>query len=517
MLERFKKIKLRYWIYAAISLIFFFLFLFDFRAVSNHNLITYILYALVFVFIAFIVFVAILKFNKINPDSYYKYYFALVLIMGITYMLLSPPFTSSDEQSHFYRAYEISDGHFITKVNDNDELSELPSSLYKTYAGSDDVKAFRNNSIKYSEINSMIKIPLDKNDKVTYGTGYATSYLGAALYSPLQYLPHSFGIMIGKIFNLGPFFLLMLGRLCNLLAYAFMTAFGLKILPKNKLFAMLVLLSPVMLVGASTFSADGFTYASIFLFVAYILKLMNSKKVLTIKDISILSILILFISTCKIVYLPIVLLVLLIPKKCFKTNRNNILFKTLSVIVGFLVGIVWFKTATSFLGTVSNASSDQISFIITHLIDYVFITIRTYFENFNVYAENLFFGEQLYHSQLKVYSILSIIYLILIFMTLFNEKSKMTISNKIKVLITVLIFIILILIGTALYVQFTSEWAGVGNLFITGIQGRYFIPICFLLIFIVNYKRKFISDKLLMELFLLLQIPTILTIFIQFV
>ena len=116
-----------------------------------------------------------------------------------------------------------------------------------------------------------------------------------------------------------------------------------------------------------------------------------------------------------------------------------------------------------------------------------------------------------------VYSILSIIYLILIFMTLFNEKSKMTISNKIKVLITVLIFIILILIGTALYVQFTSEWAGVGNLFITGIQGRYFIPICFLLIFIVNYKRKFISDKLLMELFLLLQIPTILTIFIQFV
>ena len=182
-----------------------------------------------------------------------------------------------------------------------------------------------------------------------------------------------------------------------------------------------------------------------------------------------------------------------------------------------LVGIVWFKTATSFLGTVSNASSDQISFIITHLIDYVFITIRTYFENFNVYAENLFFGEQLYHSQLKVYSILSIIYLILIFMTLFNEKSKMTISNKIKVLITVLIFIILILIGTALYVQFTSEWAGVGNLFITGIQGRYFIPICFLLIFIVNYKRKFISDKLLMELFLLLQIPTILTIFIQFV
>lgn len=97
MLERIKKIKLRYWIYAAISLIFFFLFLFDFRAVSNHNLITYILYALVFVFIAFIVFVAILKFNKINPDSYYKYYFALVLIMGITYMLLSPPFTSSDE------------------------------------------------------------------------------------------------------------------------------------------------------------------------------------------------------------------------------------------------------------------------------------------------------------------------------------------------------------------------------------------------------------------------------------
>lgn len=51
MLERVKKIKLRYWIYAFFALIFFFLFLFDFKSMGDHNLKTYILYAFVFIFI----------------------------------------------------------------------------------------------------------------------------------------------------------------------------------------------------------------------------------------------------------------------------------------------------------------------------------------------------------------------------------------------------------------------------------------------------------------------------------
>ena len=517
MLERIKKIKLRYWTYALFALIFFFLFLFDFKSMGDHNLKTYILYAFVFIFIVSIIFAVMIKFSKIKPDNYYKPYFVFVLIIGLALIALSPPFTSSDEQSHFYRAYEITDGHFVTKADSEGKLSKLPSSLYKTYAGSEDVKAFRNASIKYSDIDSMLNVPLEKNDKIVYGRGYATDYKGAALYSPLQYLPHSVGIIIGKILNLGPFFLLMFGRLFNLIAYAFMTAFGLKILPKNKLFAMLVLLSPVMLIGASTFSADGFTYASIFLFIAYILKFMNTKENITGKNVCVLSALILFISLCKIVYLPIIFLVLLIPRECFKNNKNSILFKSLSIAFGLIIGALWFGIASSSLESASDASSKQITFMLTHLIDYVFITMRTYFENITIYAENLFFGEQLYHSQLKVYSLFSIAYLVIIFMALFNEKTKMIITNKIKIWIGILIFVIMILIGAALYVQYTSEWASIGNLFITGIQGRYLLPICFLLIFIVNCKRKFVDDQLLIDLILLLWIPTVLTIFTQFV
>ena len=84
---------------------------------------------------------------------------------------------------------------------------------------------------------------------------------------------------------------------------------------------MMILLSPNMLQCATTLSADAFTNVVFLLFVSLILKFTIENKKISKYNIMLMFILSIIIALCKIVYLPIVLLTLLIDsKKCGDKN-----------------------------------------------------------------------------------------------------------------------------------------------------------------------------------------------------
>ena len=88
-----------------------------------------------------------------------------------------------------------------------------------------------------------------------------------------------------------------------------------------------------------------------------------------------------------------------------------------------------------------------------------------------------------------------------------NEDDKKVEINPLRVFwIGLIMFGTSLLIATAIYIQWTSLFE-VGKDIVLGIQGRYFIPITALMIFIVNKTRLETNSRYLVTTVILMQLP----------
>lgn len=498
------------------SIVFFIIFLNDIILKQQKNsLMVYLLFCIMSIITFIIVLIFNHKFIKINESNFHKFYLVLCLVIGLIFIVIAPVFMGSDERTHFYRVYEISDGHFITKENKNGILATMPRSINKAYTGFDDENVSLKNSITYLDSIKRMKIPLNKKIRLNFCSCNETNYFGASLYSPFQYIPHLIGVVFGKIFDFGPYWLLMIGRLTNFICFAILSTVGIKFLPKFKFVAMLLLLNPVVLSGATTFSADGITNAVIFLYISYILYLINSKKIIKIKGKVLLFTLAIFIAFCKIVYLPVIGIIFFINNKQFKTKICSIRFKAMLVFISSICSFCWLYFAGKYLNNVHSIAKYQENFIIFHSFQYFIIFIRTYIFSFGEILQNIFFGNQLYHSQLKVYSIFSFSYVFIIVASIFTEKGSFNLKEIYKKFIIIIIFLIIILISCALFIQANNP--SNKNGIILGIQARYFIPILLLSIPLLNIKKTICKKSTIFTMFMMMYFPVILTIIVRFI
>ena len=98
--------------------------------------------------------------------------------------------------------------------------------------------------------------------------------------------------------------------------------------------------------------------------------------------------------------------------------------------------------------------------------------LRTYINNFSENLNNIFFGDQMYHWSLKVYSLFSLAFVFVVYLSLFSKKDDLRLSKKAKGLIICLLVIVLGLIASALFVQNNVEvgtiiWRNSGKVFYT--------------------------------------------------
>ena len=446
----------------------------------------YILFIAAFIILSVITLLLYKITNKKIDNHVPKVFLISAFILGCIFTVLSPLFTGSDEHNHYYRIYEITEGIFVTPT-EGVVGSELPDSLQNTFSSA----TGNNTTIKYKHIKGMNEIDLNKDEKSQYGDLFTNSYNNTALYSPIQYLPQVIGFMIGKVLNLKPLYIGMLGRIFNLLFYIVLGYLCLKIIPKAKMFYLLILLSPNMLQCATTLSADAFTNCIFLLILAWIWNICcRDNKIKRIEEVTLFGLSIL-ISLCKIVYLPIVFLLLVIDKEKFKKNKiEKIIFVVITLLVSAIVSLLWMKCTNGVFEIAYDKTELQKQYIFSNLFEYVFVLIRTYMNYIVKYMECLFVGTTMYHSQLEIPAIISFIYIIYVIIALIKEKY----NNDIKIINRIIIgcvgVIIIGLVSTAIYVQCTAQYYSVGHATIEGIQGRYFIPIVFLVPLLINPIKK---------------------------
>lgn len=417
----------------------------------------------------------------------------LFTIIGLMFMIGLPMCATPDEGAHIYRAYEISEGHLFSKIYSVSDKKIVGRKLPKNF---DNILAISD----YKSIIENIKVKKGKERVVTL-------FDNTALYSFVCYIPQVFGIIFARLFTDSLLIQLYFGRLFNFLFSMALLYFAIKVLPTKKEILFFICLLPITIQEVISLSPDALTISASFAFISYILYLKNdTNKKISRKDIGILTALSITISLCKIVYLPLVFMLFLLPKSKFKSKKEKYIVLGLILLLVIILNLSWLKIASDFLKVSSKGkSSKQIAFILGNIFKYILICINTINEKFSVLVYQAF-GKHLSWFSIKVPDIYIIINLILfIFMSLTRtDNNKFKLSSISRKIIFLDYISVIALIFTSLYIQWTEYKSD----YIDGMQGRYFIPILLLIPFILynnKYKINKIIDDKYIYMFIILQ------------
>lgn len=150
------------------------------------------------------------------------------------------------------------------------------------------------------------------------------------------------GMALGRLIGLGPLPVFYLGELFNLALYVCLVGWATRITPTGKRIMMAISLLPMALHLASSYSYDVAIIGFSFLLIAFINKLLKTENSMSARDMILISVLVVLISPCKFVYACIAVLVLLIPKARFSSNKVAIAYKLLVIMLA-LLSIIAFR------------------------------------------------------------------------------------------------------------------------------------------------------------------------------
>jgi len=431
-----------------------------------------------------------------HKNSIEGFYTKILLFFGMLYIFIVPPFQMADEDSHFKKAYLVSNFELLPKVIDGQYGNFLPTSIIEFENDHRYMIGDISTKYNYSKLYYNFAIPKDYSEKefVTYHTSKT---------HPLLYIPQAAGIIAFKIlffFNesfITPGTILYAGRIGNLLFYSICFYWALKLMPFYKRVTVLIGLMPMTLGLASSLSYDAMVIGISLLLVAYILRLAYTADSIRLKDIIVLCIFSITLIEMKMVYFPLLGMYFLIPKTKFESTKAYIKNFAFIISSGILGHIVWSLISSFGLaaaGDSANYISDQVKFILNNPFSYLGIVFHSTIANFKFYA--ISFVGNLGWLDTNFPYIFIIAYLLLLLVTSLYDSNAIKISTINKVIILFVFVSVVLLIETSLYLIWTAipTIGGIGHPIILGVQGRYFIP-CALLFLMLLSNTSLIGKK----------------------
>lgn len=415
------------------------------------------------------------------------------IIFGGLFAFITPPFQVPDEVNHFYRAYQISEGNFVSIKQNGRVGGYVPESLVLF---ADTYKKLPYNS--YSKVNNEYirntkKIPLQA-DKVVF-----KDFPNSAYYSPVSYIPQSITIFVLRSFNCSPFYLLYISRLLTLAFWIIVVYIAIKIMPFQKWLLAFLALLPMSLSINSSISADVVTNGLSFLFIACVLNVAFVRKKFSNKDLLSLSILIVLLASAKLLYVVLVLLFLLIPVSKFRSLKNYFFVFASILILGLGTSFFVKKNIDSIYTPYDKYNKEYVEYAtigqnadMSQQIDYIrnnkVLTINNFLRSFGnefQYMTKSYIGILGWADTPLPIWLVCINYLGVFLLALFgfHGENSLTILQRIILIGVTGLAIILIMLSQYL------TWVPVGGDQVYPLQGRYFIPI-FPLIFLIFSNKK---------------------------
>lgn len=426
-------------------------------------------------------------------ENLHSGYLILAVTLGITMLFLLPPFHVPDEAKHFIKSYEMSYG--IVK---DDGYVNLPVSLenfiYKYNSGA------LNYKITYNGKNYFLDL-FEKGEYNIFSNNF-TGYTNTRYLSIIPYIPSAIFIGIFRVVKFSPIFLILIGKLVNLLLTIIICYYSIKNIPKYKKTLFVVTLFPIFIQQAASVNMDYLTNLVIIFFVSNVMQMKYSKDIIKNKQLILIVVISIILAYCKFGYFPILLLVLLIPNSNFKNSKLAIIYKILIVLIPSFLSYL----DNMSLGISENKPYYTFRFAIQHPLTCAKVYYNTALWRMDLdLFRGMFdgFGVSTKWNDPLILAILCIIYTLLIAIKDDND-AKFSKVDKILLLIPSLLIIGIV------YSAMFFGWTYLGADKIDGLQPRYFIPaiLCIHLcltngLFEFNAKNKnIIYNYLILSVFL---------------
>ncbi len=439
---------------------------------------------------------------KVKTVNSYILFIVLSTILGITFLIVAPQKNGSDEMQHFFKTYEVATGQFITDLNDEGKCIQknVPKSFIELVNSKNE-----DGSIKIHDLPEKYELNLNM-DEVTDRYGFA----GTRGYSPVVYIPQALGMFIGLKLNLKPLIIANLARIFGFVAWMIMCAYAIKIIPFKKEFLLILALLPANLTSAVTLSADTILNGITLVLIAKVLQVYHIVDKINIKDYLVLLGSSIIIGQCKMAYLPIIFICLLIPVKKYGNKKKYFIGNGIIIFLTLLGTYIWMKlVAYEYYGI--GQTNEQQQWILTYPAYYIIVMFRTIIEYFNNLFCGIAAGNNLYRARVQVPEFISLGLMACLIISLWIKESKINLKIWKKILVICIMGAMSLLVLTAMYISATTIVTGqIGTKIIEGLQGRYFIPIIILSVFLVNKKRIDIDEKNLYAVNIMLQFVVIL-------
>lgn len=302
-------------------------------------------------------------------------------------------------------------------------------------------------------------------------------------YRNLCYMPAGFGLWLGRLVGMPYHVSFMVGRWFSMLFYAILVFLSIRKLKSGKILASAVALIPFNIFMASSYSYDHWITAW-FLYgtCCFFGELQQPGKKMAVHE-WIFMLLAFFIGVGpKMLYIPLVLLALFLPKEKFISPLQRKLMVAAAVCVVAAVGakvILMFVSPGSIQDVRGGTGVDslgQVSYIFSHPWEYTKTLLGFLADYLSLKSANHYFSHLQYLTDLQptAFSSLMVVTLAVAAFTDKNEyDTRVTLVPRIATY--VLSFSILCLVATSMYVAITA----VGSNKIEGCQYRYIAPLLF--------------------------------------
>jgi uncharacterized membrane protein len=410
----------------------------------------------------------------------------LAIIFGLSFLALIPPFQVPDEMTHFLRSYQVAEGGWISVKKGALSGGELPTGLWQIYRDFSDLPGHRDRKVRlsFADYRDRFGQTLDRSRREFVG------FPNTSNYSALVYLPQAAGIYLGNVFGGSALTLFYLGRLANLLAWIALIYWAIR---SAAFFPCVLLVSamlPMSLQQAASLSADALVNGTCTLYVVLCMKhaLLRDKRIEG-RELALLAILSLAVALMKQAYLPLVLMVWLIPSSRFSGRGSRILFASLVSLGALLAFGAWAYVVTQVAVPMRAEAQPlhQLQSLLRHPLDFLALTARTYVANSLGYLEQ-FLGQLGWLDVVLPRSLIGLLAASLLATSLLDQNPELDIPWRLKISYLGIALLCLLSLSMAIWVT----WTPPGAALIDGIQGRYFIPFALLgLVFFYNRNIRF--------------------------
>lgn len=414
-----------------------------------------------------------------NTWSAQRIFLWMASIFGLLFLVITPPFQTPDEVNHFYKAYQISEGQFVSTIQNDRVGGYLPQDVAHVAESFFPLAGRMHAKTSAEHILSKFKGGSKEREFVDFAN--------TAVYAPISYAPQAFGMFIGNRFGASPLVLMYVGRLCSLIFWIVCVFFAIRLAPSFKWLLTLIALLPMSISVNSAISADVMSNALAFLVIAHVLMLAQTDAAWTRRHWFYALGLGVLLASAKLVYVPIFLLYLLVPIRKFSSKRS--FFVQLGTLAGvtLLTVFVWSQlmagthlTYAEYNQTYRDLSNLSVcadigaqSAYIAGNWSFLMESFSTAFVvPFDMYARGYIGTFGWIDTFLPTWTIV-IAYCMILFVAIadFSGKLRLKAAHRFVLLCAALLMFLLVVLSQLLI------WTCVGDPVVTNLQGRYFIPV----------------------------------------